>query len=259
MFTLVDEIALWRLNRELERWRRGGQRPKLWWRDDDARELTAALSRLIEMADGRPLTLAIVPAGELKSLAGGLHGVRRLTIAQHGVDHINRRPPGKSPCEYDLATRAPQVCLAIKTARRAMTQAGLAPAAYVPPWNQVDDVLLEALPPAGFTVLSGGAERLATTTLSQVGAQLDIMRWSRTPPRFRGWGRVLNTLRRRLKTHRRVAEPDLPIGLLTHHLAHDEEAWRFLAWFIAFADRNFQWCSFEEAQPLCPPPTLWAG
>ena len=52
-----------------------------------------------------------------------------------------------------------------------------------------------------------------------------------------------------------------PLGILTHHLVHDDAAWDFLDWFVAYASKRFDWRSASNlfgapvtraANPLFP-------
>jgi hypothetical protein len=48
--------------------------------------------------------------------------------------------------------------------------------------------------------------------------------------------------------HRRAgALPRDPVGLLTHHLDHDDAAWTFLEWFVAWAGPRFEWVDLSAA------------
>src|SRR5216684_8019215 len=49
------------LERELDAWRAAGRSATLWWRDDDAVRPTPALDRLLAIAAGVPLALAVIP------------------------------------------------------------------------------------------------------------------------------------------------------------------------------------------------------
>lgn len=242
----IDPIAAYRLNLELGRWRSLGRTPRLWWRDDDARSLTPTLERLHDLADGRPIALAIIPDGDLHALAGWLRRARNITVGQHGVDHVNRRGPGEPPSEYFRGASVGAVCAAIRAARERMRRAGLAPVFYAPPWNQVDDTLVTALDRAGFSAFSAGSDAPVEPEVAFLGAQIDILRWKGGPPRFRGSTRILGAVRRHLRQRRRSGRLDEPIGLLTHHLVHDANAWRFLDWFLAYADQRFEWCAFTN-------------
>jgi len=239
---------------ELAQWRRRGRKPCVWWRDDDAREPSPALDRLLVLAEGLPLSLAITPDGDLEGLARRLSGVRDLTVSQHGVDHQNRRAPGADPNEHPPGTSAAAIAERIAAGRRRMEAAGLTPRFYTPPWNHIDDLLPDALAQAGFTSLSASAAGRATIGFSRLDSHLDILRW-KPGPRFRGDGRVILSLVKRLRDRRRAGDFTAPIGLLTHHLAHDEAAWTFLEGFLRLARTRFAWVSFgawAAARPSAP-------
>jgi len=192
------------------------------------------------------MTLAVVPSGALAALADGVSAAPGLTVAQHGTDHINRRPPGQSPNEYPPEASAVEIGVSIAAGRRRMADAGLEPLLYVPPWNHVDETLIEALRYAGYRTYSAASNPHALAGLVQIGAQIDIMRWGRRRPCFRGEARIWDSLRRCLRIARRSGQFRQPIGLLTHHLAHDAAAWGFLERFLVFADDAFQWSTPME-------------
>jgi hypothetical protein len=60
------------------------------------------------------------------------------------------------------------------------------------------------------------------------------MRW-KPAARFRGAVRFLLRARRLLAERRTMEAWDQPLGLLTHHLDHDEAAWRFIEAFLPLA------------------------
>ena len=243
----MDPIALLRLDRELALWRKAGRAPGMWWRDDDARTPTPELDRLLNVAAGAPLSLAIIPDGDLNALAQRLDGAPGVTIAQHGVDHENRRAAGGARSEFISGTPGPVVARAVLTARRRMEEAGLAPVFFTPPWNESDGPLLEAIRTAGYSAYSVGIYGQPEEGLLHFGAQVDFLRW-KGAPRFRSAGRILNTLRRQLEWRRTTDRFAEPIGILTHHLVHDERTWRFLEWFLPFARVRFHWLGFPEMQ-----------
>jgi hypothetical protein len=234
-------IAWLSLGAELGRWRRLGRRPRLWWRDDAARAPSAALDRLLEAAAGRPLTLAIVPDGDLAGLAARLGDESALTVSQHGIDHVDRRPGEAS--EYPAGTTPEAMAAQIEAARARMVGAGLAPSVYTPTWNRIDAALAAAIPLAGFEALSAASAARAAPGLRRLDADLDILRW-KGGVRFRGRRPIFRSLARQLRERRRAGDFARPIGLLTHHLAHDEAAWDFLAAFLALADDRFDWTAF---------------
>lgn len=232
---------------ELAHWRALGARPSIWWRDDDARAWTPALDRLIRVADGRPLAIAIIPDGDLGGLQRGLGPLRNILVSQHGSDHVNRRRPEEPVGEHAADASAASIAARVVSARRAMEAHGLAPAFYTPPWNRIDGALPPALAASGFDQLSGWGD-FATIEGGRLrlDAHIDLLRW-RPRARFRGAGPLFGALRRELKDRRAAGRLDEPIGLLTHHLDHDEPAWRFLGEFVDFARTRFDWISFDQA------------
>lgn len=232
-------IARLRLEAELARWASAGRRPALWWRDDDARAATPALERLLAVRGGLPLALAVIPDGDLRGLAAGLTGQKDVIVGQHGSHHRNHRTSGPAG-EYALDACPDIMAQQIEAGRRAMGEAGIRPAFYTPPWNRLDGPLPGVLVDLGFTLLSAWpGEEGGHAGLFRRDAELDLLRW-KGRARFRGAGKLLEALRRKLE-FRRVVGDDTPIGLLTHHLDHDAAAWRFLEWFVPYARARFDW------------------
>lgn len=233
------------LERELLLWARDGHKPRLWWRDDDARTPGPALDRLLTVADGAPLSLAIIPDGDLPALHERLKAAPTVTVSQHGVDHHNRRNNGDRRSEHPAGSDETMIAERISTARQRMETAGLPPAFYTPPWNAFDATDLAAVRKAGFPAFSAGIYGRPAEGLAHVGAQVDILRW-KGDPRFRGRARIFRALRKELRSRRKAGDYDNPIGLLTHHLVHDEPAWEFLDWFVTFARNRFRISSFGD-------------
>jgi hypothetical protein len=235
-----------KLQWELGRWRRLGTRPRLWWRDDDARAPSPALDRLLKLAAGRPLALAVIPDGDLDALAERLTTERNIAVGQHGIDHINRRPTGEAPSEYRLPPPSPEIIARVAEGRDRLVRAGLAPQFYTPPWNAIDPGLGRAVSRAGIGVLSAGAKIERYADLVYMAADADVTAW-KDGARFKGEVRILSALQKALRERRRAGELQRPVGLLTHHLAHDEATWRFLAWVLPMFDRTFDWVSVVGA------------
>jgi hypothetical protein len=239
-------LARRRLEHELGAWRRLGHTPRLWWRDDDARKPTAALDRLLEAANGTPIALAIIPDGDLPALAKRLNGDTGVTVSQHGIDHQNRLPEGGRRSEYAEGTSQDAVNAAIARGRDALKAAGFDPRFYTPTWNEFDDRLLTAVRAAGYLTFSAGIKGYPTHGLKHLGADVDVLRWKEDPPQFKGEVRILDLLRKRLEERRRARRYGEPIGMLTHHLVHDEPTWAFLNWFVGYSKPRFSWCNFTE-------------
>jgi hypothetical protein len=217
-------LGWWRLGLELGRWRRAGRRPVLWWRDDDARSVTPPFRRLLvhlTRADV-PLCLAVIPEGLDPELCTAVAPYARIAVLQHGVDHANAggSPPSQfSPDEdpKDVAVRLAEGWAWLQGFRRRLP-------VYAPPWNTLTPNVTAAVPLAGLRAISGWN---GPSQPGRVDAHLDLMRW-RGGPRFAGRERLLDRLRDLLQRRRRRGQWNEPIGLLTHHLVHDEAAWRFL-------------------------------
>ena len=219
-----------RLKAELRRWRKAGRRPKLWWRDDDARTRTPQLARLLVKATraGVPLSVSVIPEGLGPELCASLEPYPQVTVLQHGVRHKNRGgaafnefSPGQAVA--DIAAELVRGWAALEGFRRRLP-------VYVPPWNSLTPNVSEAIGLCDYSAVSGwGGDRAP----GRLDAHIDLMRW-KPSPRFAGRARVLGRLRRQLRQRRRDARWDQPIGLLTHHLAHDEAAWRFLETLLQF-------------------------
>ena len=80
---------------ELDRWSAAGQVAEFWWRDDDAVAPSSQLDRLLRLADGVPLALAVIPALARPELARMLNGMQKVAVLQHGWQHANHAGSGK--------------------------------------------------------------------------------------------------------------------------------------------------------------------
>jgi hypothetical protein len=123
---------------------------------------------------------------------------------------------------------------------------GLFPA-FAPPWNDIHPALPGALRVCGYVGLTAHGELSAALRPYRVDTHLDLMRW-KNRVRFRGAGRFPRDLTAALALRRKQGRWDAPLGLLTHHLAHDEAAWRFLGKFLGWARRRpeLQWTSLPD-------------
>lgn len=225
-----------------------GEAIRLWWRDDDAGRDHPALIRLLDLAacHDAPLALAVVPMwlddGAQARIAASPHA----TVLQHGFAHANHAPPEARSIE--LGGREPAIILEeLERGRALLVDAfGCAfLAVLVPPWNRLDTGLIERLRALGFVGLStfgprAGAE--AAPGLVQVNTHLDPVDWRGTRL-FVGEAAALARLAG-------VLGRDEPIGILTHHLAMDEDGWAFL-------DRLLGVLAQHPGARLCPAPELF--
>jgi hypothetical protein len=221
-------LALALLEAELGRWIEAGRRPQLWWRDDDAQRVTPALWRLLDIAQkvGAPVALAVVPQGLDRKLPVYLRDHRKVTVMQHGVDHDNAGLP-TAPCQFAPDQSAWAVAEAIRASGEALKAFDRYAPVYVPPWNRLQPNVVAALQTLEIHGVSAFGGPRSTEPLIQVDVHLDLMRWGPSP-RFLGRDKFLDRLRRLLRERRRLQQWSEPVGILTHHLQHDEAAWAFL-------------------------------
>jgi hypothetical protein len=203
-----------------------GEAIRVWWRDDDAGRDHPALTRLLELAEGHdlPLALAVVPMWLDAIAHARIAASAQATVLQHGFAHADHAPPAHKSIE--LGGRDPDVVIAeLARGRAALADAFGCTflAVLVPPWNRLDAGLLKRLTGCGFIGLSGYGARTAPEAapgLAQVNTHLDPIDWRGTRL-FVGETAALARLVAGL-------DADEPVGILSHHLAMDEAGWTFL-------------------------------
>lgn len=221
------------LEGELGTWRAAGHEPRFWWRDDDARQPSPALVRLMDLsaAHGAPIALAIIPDVDLAPIGEAIDGRPLVTAIQHGCDHVDRAGPPVS-AEFQAQTAPEEVAEAIQCGWARLSAATPAAPIYAPPWNVLTPNVATALTSTALRAVSlyGGRRGLGADMI-QINAHIDIMSWR--PQRFRGAPAILGRIWRQMRSRRRRRSWSEPIGLLTHHRNLDVEAWDFLAAFLA--------------------------
>jgi hypothetical protein len=238
---------------ELDRWAAAGRVASFWWRDDDAVAATPALDRLLALAAGHrvPLALAVIPGALEPSLTERLTGA--VAVLQHGWRHTNHAPPERKKAE--LGAERPAVETAADLAvGQARLYAAFGPRflpVLVPPWNRIAPDVVALLPALGFTGLSTAKPRpapWAAPGVLHVNSHVDPIAW-RHGKRALPWDELSALVTDQLAT-RRAGRTDTnePIGLLTHHLVHDETLWQCLERLLAAtrAHRAARWLSGEE-------------
>lgn len=219
------------LDAELALWADAGRVAALWWRDDDATVPSPALDTLLAIRArlGLPIALAVIPARAQASLARRLGAEADVTVWQHGWAHMNHAPVGSAKAELGPERATAYVLGELARGGLALDQIFGAAGwthALVPPHNRIAPALAAALPQAGYVGLSAGLGPRPRGARDIVNAHVDIMDWGTR--RFAGEAAALGALVASLAAHRTgAADPDEPVGFLTHHLAHDDDAWRF--------------------------------
>lgn len=207
----------------------------LWLRDDDAVAPTPALDRLIALtaAEHAPLTLAVIPAPWNEAPTGSALALRldsapHVRVAVHGWSHHNHAPEGAKKQELILHRPPVEVHGELREGLhllRALHGARALPL-LVPPWNRIAPELIDGLADDGFTALSTFGPEAVQPGLSIVNTQIDIIDWKDGRvgrPTEAVWAELAEM----------VAEPRQFIGVLTHHLVHDAQAWALLSDLLA--------------------------
>jgi hypothetical protein len=216
---------------ELDACAEAGQRVTLWLRDDDAVAVTPALDRLLALILqwDAPTVLAVVPEPAQPELAVRLGELGRVKVAPHGFAHRNHAGPEEKKQELGPHRPAATVLDEIRTGLERLKEMfpDQTVPMLVPPWNRIAPDLLPHLPQLGLRYLSAFSNQIPqepVAGLTQIDCQLDIIDWRsrRSHPPDMLAGRLAALVRQR-----RTAQA--PIGILTHHLDHDEAAWAFLA------------------------------
>jgi len=211
-----------------------GRTVAVWWRDDDAVAATPGLDRLLEVARAfdLPIALAAIPRGVERSLMERLGDEPQAHVFVHGLAHLNHAPFGEKKAEFGphrpLAALAREADAGLRLAETAC-RAKLLPV-FVPPWNRTAPELLPLLSGLGYRGFSSFGDRRSREPapgLRQINTHIDPVDWTGGRgllPEEAIVARLAAVIAARLDGG---ADADEPIGLLTHHLIHDEGVWRF--------------------------------
>jgi hypothetical protein len=236
--------------RELDCWAMQGLRVAFWVRDDDAFRTSDQLARLHELAENHDITigLAVIPAKLHPCLPRYIISKdgQRFHPMCHGWQHINHARAGRRPAEFGRERPISALLKDAQLAYRAFSNHfGGADVVFVPPFGRISRALVRALPEIGFSGISGAAgwlERklshlsdwniriptvgsLCRSDVPRLDVQIDPIDWrDRTA---HNPAMISQTLVRCLRARRNgLLASSLPIGLVTHHLDHDESVWR---------------------------------
>lgn len=236
------------LRETLDRLAANSKKAKLWLRDDDAVEPSAALDTLLAMtgSNGVPVTLAVIPQHTGEALARRLDDAPHALVAVHGWSHVNHAPDGEKKQELGAHRPAEIVLGELKTGfqRLKSLHEGRFISMLVPPWNRVAAGLLPELGEQGFTSLSVFGPEKSGSPIHLINTHVDIMDWHGTRS-----GRSAAVLFAELANEIGKADPAPITGVLTHHLVHDDAAWTFLEALFAIT-RDHPGCEWVVPQPI---------
>jgi Polysaccharide deacetylase len=230
----------------LDIWHAADLRAPLWLRDDDSIEPTPPLDRLVDLAARHeiPLALAVVPANAGEALARDLRTARHVTAIVHGWAHRNHAPEGEKKEEFGahraIETMRQELSLAISRIRDLFPDRMAA--MFVPPWNRIATELIPILRELGYAALSTFGVSIKNRGIAEINTHVDIIDFRGTR-RCREHSVLAKELAAALSHsfhHGRYA-----VGILSHHLVHDEAAFEFLASFLSIA-REESWLSAPQ-------------
>jgi len=234
--------------RELDRWADAGLTAKCWVRDDDAIETSESLERLSNFANDYSIRigLAVIPGNIRPSLTHFLDiNTKQFYPMCHGWKHVNHGR-GTKPGEFGPDRSFSNMINEARAALSLFSQRFItAKAIFVPPYNRITPAVINALPNIGFfgvSLMPSYLERktlqfgppLAWTNLiripgfsrvPRIDAHLDMIDWKTNTARETAV--IVDDLVRHLRGRRLGLLPtNTPIGLLTHHLVHNDGIWR---------------------------------
>lgn len=237
---------------ECRAWEAAGRTLRLWWRDDDAHRPTPPLERLLALRRrvDLPLGLAVIPAELSPSLGPVLAGERRVQVLQHGYAHRNHAPAGEKQTELGDHRPLSQVMTELLRGWERLERrlpAVKRVAVMVPPWNRVGAAVLGALAEHGYVGVSTFDAAPADARPPQVNTHLDPVAW-RAGRGFVGTAAAIGQLLEHMQRLRRSGRDEV-LGVLTHHLAMDQQTWDFCeGLFVFLAGRpGVRWVSPGEA------------
>ncbi|MEH2544085.1 hypothetical protein V1283_000730 [Bradyrhizobium sp. AZCC 2262] len=245
----LQETDMWdKARRELDCWAEAGLTARFWVRDDDACQASENLERLRDLAARHDIRigLAVIPGKIAPDLCEYLgRSVLQFYPMCHGWKHINYNRRNK-PAEFGPDRPISSMIVDAKSALDLFKEHfGTSKAIFVPPFNAITPGLVRALPNIGFFGISlvppflenkmlqlvSRLNRKAVVKLPassrgpRIDVHLDVINWkTRTAQDTKT---IANQLLQQLRGRRLgLLAADTPIGLLTHHLAHDEPIWR---------------------------------
>lgn len=220
------------LQNELRIWHDEGLALPLWWRDDDAISHTAALDRMVTLAQQIDMAvhIAVIPKHADQSLVDVVIAEPKLVPLVHGWAHENHATQGRKKAEFG-EPRQGQIQDTRNAIDRMRTLFGAAlTEVFVPPWNRIDPTLIPRLPGLGYRALSTFTPRETRKPndgLVQINTHIDPIDW-RGGGGLRSPELLLSNLIQQLQDRREGrADAAEPLGMLTHHLVQDVETWDF--------------------------------
>jgi hypothetical protein len=219
MTAVLDQVR-----EELELWAAARSTASFWWRDDDAAEDGPHLRRLADVASRWRIVpaLAVVPERVNRSVVERLSRIE-CCIWQHGWGH-HFHTDGEFGDSRDIGRMSADAVAGQLAMDRTFGPRGWQ-RVFVPPNHCLSMRFKTLLPALGYLGVSAGIPLTPRLRhVPEVNAEIDVMDWPRQ--------RILSAedladavLRQLIPRRLRQLPLDMPVGILTHHLVFDAEAW----------------------------------
>jgi hypothetical protein len=212
---------------ELGLWADAGIAARFWCRDDDAAADVPQLRRLLDVARDSDISiaLAVIPERADDSL-GRLVSTENCCIWQHGWGHHFHHAG-----EFGEARPLDLMVRDALAGQRALDRL-LGPSGwqrvFVPPNHALSMPFKSLIPSLGYLGVSAGVQLTPPLDhVVEVNAEIDVMNWPEG--KILSESAICRMIADQLRSRRTGSIPiDRPIGLLTHHLAFDDDAWTFM-------------------------------
>ncbi|WP_112663153.1 glycosyltransferase [Microvirga flavescens] len=219
--------------------------PLFWWRDDDAVAHTSQLDRLLSLSTryATGIALASIPGKIEPSFVERVKGEQGVDILVHGLTHRSHAPAGEKKAEFGehrpLEFMKRDVLEGLRLTRQAFGAKALP--VFVPPWNRISPSLVQSLGQLGFRGLSTFRDRTRPEPapgLLQINTHIDPIDWHGTRSLIEPDALIATLAAAIMRRSQGAADAEEPIGLLTHHLVHDEAVWTFCERLLDHLSRN---------------------
>jgi predicted deacetylase len=174
-------------------------------------------------------------------------------VGVHGFRHTNHAAQGEKAQEFCAGRDPNEVTRELRSGRDRLISifgAKCLPI-FVPPWNRISSEAAMRLRDTGYRALSTfGRDRVLApgTGVAEINTHVDAIDWRGTRGgRDPVW--LAAELAKQLALARNAG--GTPVGVLTHHLVHDEIAWHFLEALFAETARhaNVRWVGARSLIP----------
>jgi hypothetical protein len=248
----MSDLRIWKpVIDAFAQWAKVGLKPPLWLRDDDAIEPSPALDRLMALAAQHevPIALAIVPATTGATLVERLRREPHVTPIVHGWAHVNHAPENEKRQEFGLHRPLADIQADLVRALSKMKSLygpRLVPM-FVPPWNRITTSVAESLVESGYEACSTFGHAPLNSSICEINTHVDIVDF-RGGRRCRDHGLLAGSLASTLSHS--LEGGRYPVGILSHHLVHDDAAFEFLKALFSIS-RTCRWLSPRELVERC--------